>query len=75
LVIDARYTLIIRESTPALSAEYPIDGLQLRFASGSLAQYLSVRHAQKLDASTTVDNVEGILKEFIPPASGTFDFS
>lgn len=41
--------------------------IDLRFASGSLAQYLSVRHAQKLDASTTVDNVEGILKEFIPP--------
>jgi histone acetyltransferase 1 len=41
--------------------------IDLRFASGSLAQYLSVRYAQKLDASTTVDNVEGILKEFIPP--------
>jgi histone acetyltransferase 1 len=41
--------------------------IDVRFASGSLAQYLSVRHAQKLDASTTVDNVEGILKEFIPP--------
>ncbi|KAG2041407.1 histone acetyltransferase type B catalytic subunit [Suillus americanus] len=40
--------------------------IDLRFASGSLAQYLSVRYAQKLDASTTVDNVEGILKEFIP---------
>ncbi|KAG0705310.1 acyl-CoA N-acyltransferase [Suillus ampliporus] len=41
--------------------------IDLRFASGSLAPYLSVRYAQKLDASTTVDNVEGILKEFIPP--------
>ncbi|KAG2075896.1 histone acetyltransferase type B catalytic subunit [Suillus decipiens] len=41
--------------------------INLRFASGSLAQYLSVRYTQKLDASTTVDNVEGILKEFIPP--------
>jgi histone acetyltransferase 1 len=41
--------------------------IDVRFASGSLAQYLSVRYAQKLDASTTVDNVEGILKEFIPP--------
>ncbi|OJA07596.1 hypothetical protein AZE42_06279 [Rhizopogon vesiculosus] len=41
--------------------------IDLRFASGSLAQYLSVRYAEKLDASTTVDNVEGILKEFIPP--------
>ncbi|KAJ8589991.1 histone acetyltransferase type B catalytic subunit [Rhizopogon salebrosus TDB-379] len=41
--------------------------IDLRFASGSLAQYLSVRYAKKLDASTTVDNVEGILKEFIPP--------
>ncbi|KAG2157603.1 acyl-CoA N-acyltransferase [Suillus bovinus] len=41
--------------------------IDLRFTSGSLAQYLSVRYAKKLDASTTVDNVEGILKEFIPP--------
>lgn len=41
--------------------------IDLRFASGSLAQYLSVRYAQKLDASTTVDNVEGIIKDFIPP--------
>ncbi|KAG2348428.1 histone acetyltransferase type B catalytic subunit [Suillus weaverae] len=40
--------------------------IDLRFTSGSLVQYLSVRYAQKLDASTTVDNVEGILKEFIP---------
>ncbi|KAG1808512.1 acyl-CoA N-acyltransferase [Suillus variegatus] len=46
---------------------HPTFTYPLRFASGSLAQYLSVRYAQKLDASTTVDNVEDILKEFIPP--------
>ncbi|KAI5987564.1 acyl-CoA N-acyltransferase [Pisolithus albus] len=40
--------------------------IDLRFASGSLAQFLSVRYAEKLDASSTVDNVEGILSEFIP---------
>lgn len=40
--------------------------INLRFASGSLAQFLSVRYAKKLDASSTVDNVEGILSEFIP---------
>lgn len=40
--------------------------IDLRFASGSLAYFLSVRYAKKLDASSTVDNVEGILSEHIP---------
>lgn len=40
--------------------------IDLRFASGSLAYFLSVRYAKKLDASSTVDNVEGILNEYIP---------
>lgn len=66
LVIDVRYTLI--DTNPERLTYLR----QLRFASGSLAQYLSVRYAEKLDASTTVDNVEGTLKEFIPP--GTFHF-
>ncbi|TFK27427.1 histone acetyltransferase type B catalytic subunit [Coprinopsis marcescibilis] len=39
--------------------------IDLRFASGSLAQYLSVKYLEKLPAST-VDDVEKILKEFIP---------
>ncbi|KAH7918483.1 histone acetyltransferase type B [Leucogyrophana mollusca] len=41
--------------------------IDLRFASGSLAQYLSIRHAEKLGSSSTVDDVEGTLKEYIPP--------
>ncbi|KAF5324722.1 hypothetical protein D9611_004325 [Ephemerocybe angulata] len=39
--------------------------IDLRFASGSLAQYLSVEYAEKLAASTT-DDVQATLSEFIP---------
>lgn len=39
---------------------------QLRFASGSLAQYLSVKYSEKLGSSSTVDDVEGTLAGFIP---------
>ncbi|KAJ7581507.1 histone acetyltransferase type B catalytic subunit [Mycena floridula] len=35
--------------------------IDLRFASGSLAQYLSVNYSKKLDSSSTVDDVEGKL--------------
>ncbi|KIK99725.1 hypothetical protein PAXRUDRAFT_452578 [Paxillus rubicundulus Ve08.2h10] len=41
--------------------------IDLRFASGSLAQFLSVHYAEKLVASSTVDDVEGTLKQFVPP--------
>ncbi|KAM6500920.1 Acyl-CoA N-acyltransferase [Amanita muscaria] len=40
--------------------------IDLRFSSGSLAQYLNVRYSQKLPSST-VDDVEGTLSKFIPP--------
>lgn len=40
--------------------------IDLRFASGSLAQYLSVRWSEKLESSSTVDDVEGTLAKFIP---------
>lgn len=45
------------------------NGVQLRFASGSLAQYLDVRHSAKLTASVsnTVDDVKGTLEKFITP--------
>ncbi|KII89281.1 hypothetical protein PLICRDRAFT_109895 [Plicaturopsis crispa FD-325 SS-3] len=48
---------------------YGYDGLRidLRFASGSLAQYLAVTHTAKLPASKTVDDVEGALAKVIPP--------
>lgn len=39
---------------------------KLRFASGSLVQFLNVTHSKKL-ASSTVDDVEGTLAKFIPP--------
>lgn len=44
--------------------------LQLRFASGSLSQYLSVYYARKFAETTTVkaDDPENILFEFIPPS-------
>ncbi|KAI5831336.1 histone acetyltransferase type B [Schizophyllum commune Tattone D] len=41
--------------------------IDLRFASGSLAQYLKVNYAEKLPSSSTVDDVEGTLSKFIPP--------
>ncbi len=41
----------------------------MRFASGSLTQFLSVKYAEKLGASSTVDDVEGTLKDFIPPGT------
>ncbi|KAG5640353.1 hypothetical protein DXG03_009096, partial [Asterophora parasitica] len=40
---------------------------QLRFSSGSLVQYLNVRYSDKLGSSSTVDDVEGTLSDFIPP--------
>ncbi|KAI5116562.1 hypothetical protein M0805_001547 [Coniferiporia weirii] len=40
--------------------------IDLRFASGSLLQYLSVSSSEKLQSSSTVDDVEGTLYKFIP---------
>ncbi|KAJ7118794.1 acyl-CoA N-acyltransferase [Mycena epipterygia] len=40
--------------------------LDLRFASGSLVQFLDIKHAQKLASSSTVDDVEGTLTGFMP---------
>ncbi|KIM49513.1 hypothetical protein M413DRAFT_15557 [Hebeloma cylindrosporum] len=40
--------------------------IDLRFASGSLEQYLSVIYSEKLPSTSTVDDVEGTLREFIP---------
>ncbi|TFK46408.1 histone acetyltransferase type B [Heliocybe sulcata] len=40
--------------------------IDLKFASGSLAQYLSVKWSEKLESSSTVDDVEGTLSKFIP---------
>ncbi|KAH0830345.1 acyl-CoA N-acyltransferase [Lanmaoa asiatica] len=45
--------------------------IDFRFASGSLTQFLSVRYAGKLPASSTVDDVEGVLSSFIPPGYET----
>jgi hypothetical protein len=38
---------------------------QLKFASGSLVQHLSVHYAEKL-GSNTVDDLEGKLVQFLP---------
>ncbi|KAJ6620254.1 acyl-CoA N-acyltransferase [Mycena sp. CBHHK59/15] len=40
--------------------------IDLRFASGSLVQFLDVKHTKKLTASSTVDDVEGTLTGFMP---------
>ncbi|KAF9484919.1 histone acetyltransferase type B [Pholiota conissans] len=40
--------------------------IDLRFASGSLEQYLGVQYSEKLPSTSTVDDVEGILIQFIP---------
>ncbi|KAJ7460936.1 histone acetyltransferase type B catalytic subunit [Mycena galericulata] len=40
--------------------------IDLRFASGSLVQFLDVRHSKKLASSSTVDDVAGILTGFMP---------
>ncbi|KAF5386609.1 hypothetical protein D9615_001931 [Tricholomella constricta] len=41
--------------------------IDLRFASGSLVQYLNVKYSEKLGSSSTVDDVVGTLSGFIPP--------
>ncbi|KAJ7491227.1 histone acetyltransferase type B catalytic subunit [Mycena latifolia] len=40
--------------------------IDLRFASGSLVQFLDVKQSQKLASSSTVDDVEGTLTKFMP---------
>ncbi|TFY66469.1 hypothetical protein EVG20_g4608 [Dentipellis fragilis] len=40
--------------------------IDLRFASGSLKQYLDVRYSASLPSSSTVDDVRGTLEKFIP---------
>ncbi|KAF8191454.1 acyl-CoA N-acyltransferase [Mycena galopus ATCC 62051] len=40
--------------------------IDLRFASGSLAQFLQVKYSKKLAASSTVDDVQGTLTGFMP---------
>ncbi|KAF9533547.1 acyl-CoA N-acyltransferase [Crepidotus variabilis] len=45
--------------------------IDLRFASGSLAQYLSVSYSEKLPSTSTVDDVEAILQNFIPEGYDT----
>ncbi|KAF7970666.1 hypothetical protein HWV62_23316 [Athelia sp. TMB] len=50
-----------------MSIEYRNRTIQLRFASGSLVQYLNVSYSAKLPSSATVDDVEGTLASFIPP--------
>ncbi|KAG6850420.1 hypothetical protein H0H93_013645 [Arthromyces matolae] len=48
---------------------YGYEGLEidLRFSSGSLTQYLNVKYSKKLGSTSTVDDVEGTLRDFIPP--------
>jgi hypothetical protein len=55
--------------TTFLPTEWVFDAsVQLRFASGSLRQYLAIEHTAKLPDST-IDNPEKQLYDFIPPGS------
>ena len=45
--------------------------MQLKFASGSLAQYLHVSSTDKLPSSSTVDDIPATLAKFIPPGYST----
>ena len=38
----------------------------MRFASGSLAQFLDISYSEKLTSSSTLDDVRGTLEKFIP---------
>ena len=38
----------------------------MRFASGSLAQFLDITYSEKLTSSSTLDDVRGTLENFIP---------
>ncbi|TBU26051.1 histone acetyltransferase type B catalytic subunit [Dichomitus squalens] len=40
--------------------------IELKFASGSLAQYLNVQYSERLPASSAVDEIEDTLAKFIP---------
>ncbi|KAH9056691.1 acyl-CoA N-acyltransferase [Lactarius vividus] len=40
--------------------------IDLRFASGSLAQFLDIKYSEKLTSSSTLDDVRGTLENFIP---------
>ncbi|KAI9446791.1 acyl-CoA N-acyltransferase [Lactarius indigo] len=40
--------------------------IDLRFASGSLAQFLDIKYSEKLTSSSTLDDVRGTLQNFIP---------
>ncbi|KAA1477089.1 histone acetyltransferase type B catalytic subunit [Dentipellis sp. KUC8613] len=40
--------------------------IDLRFASGSLKQYLDIRYSASLPSSSTVDDVRGTLEKYIP---------
>jgi histone acetyltransferase 1 len=41
--------------------------VDLRFASGSLHQYLNIKHTAKIPSTETIDDPEATLAEFIPP--------
>ncbi|KAH9999076.1 acyl-CoA N-acyltransferase [Russula vinacea] len=40
--------------------------IDLRFASGSLAQFLDIRYSAKVPSTSTLDDVRGTLEKFIP---------
>jgi len=59
----------VSSSPPSYRPEHVSDAsMQLRFASGSLRQYLAIEHTAKLSEST-IDNPEKQLYDFIPPGS------
>ena len=45
----------------------PLTCPQLKFASGSLVQYLNVHHSERLPPSSAVDEIEDTISKFIAP--------
>ncbi|KAH9939593.1 histone acetyltransferase type B catalytic subunit [Amylocystis lapponica] len=78
---DDKASLTLREAYEGFhpTFTYPIFGeheqiygysnlvVDLKFASGSLAQYLHVSYADTLPSTSTVDDIEGVLGKRIPP--------
>ena len=54
-----------------MPSSLPLISPQLKFASGSLAQCLKVRHSERLPPSSAVDEIEPTISKFIPAGYDT----
>ena len=67
----ATRTSLCRYASSVAPPPTPLTTPQLKFASGSLAQYLNVRYSERLPSSSAVDEIEPTLSKFIPPGYST----